>query len=99
MERCCQKLKEFFPVLGQDEQRVLTLSWCYSEIGAKSLSPLLKGHFTAIYYFKEEEVEFSMAMATWIMFYLKKKLSKPHAAIMNDINLFMGKDFLGAVPV
>jgi hypothetical protein len=93
------KLKEFFPVLGQDEQRVLTLSCCYSEIGARSLSPLLKGHFTAIYHFKEEEVAFSMAMATWSMFYLKKRLSKPHAAIMNDTNIFMGKDFLGAVPV
>jgi hypothetical protein len=93
------KLKEFFPVLGEDEQRVLTLSCCYSAIGAEALSPLLQGYFTAIYHFKDEEVAFSMAMTTWSMFYLKKRLSKPHSAIMEDINVFMGKDFLGFVPV
>lgn len=61
------------------------------------MKPFLKGHFTAIYHFKSEEIGFSHAMTIWSMFYLKKKLSRPHGAIMKDVNTFMGSEVLGGV--
>lgn len=91
------KLIKFFPKLVQGEQRVLTLSCCYSKDGAQAMKAILKGHFTAIYHFKSDEVGFSRAMTVWSMFYLKKRLSKPHGAIMKDINAFMGSEVLGGV--
>lgn len=92
-----EKLTKFFPKLGAGEQRVLTLSCCHSGSGVVAMGPKLKGHFTAIYHFNSDTVGFSQAMTIWSMFYLKKRLSKPHAAIMKDINTFMGTDVLCAV--
>lgn len=92
-----KKLNKFFPVLKADEQRVLTLSCCHSTEGVTAMGPILRGHFTAIYHFKSETIGFSQAMTIWSMFYLKKRLSRPHGAIMKDINAFMGSDVLGGV--
>jgi len=92
-----RKLTKFFPKLPDGEQRVMTLSCCYSSYGVAAMRPILKGHFTAIYHFKSEEIGFSHAMTIWSMFYLKKKLSRPHGAIMKDVNTFMGSEVLGGV--
>ncbi|MRH00683.1 hypothetical protein GIY21_10310 [Xanthomonas sontii] len=92
-----EKLTKFFPKLGEGEQRVLTLSCCHSIAGVKAMGPILKGHFSAIYHFKTEEIGFSQAMTIWSMFYLKKKLSRPHGAIMKDINTFFGSEVLGGI--
>lgn len=92
-----KKLVKFFPKLADGEQRVLTLSCCHSTAGVAVMKPFLKGHFTAIYHFKSEEIGFSHAMTIWSMFYLKKKLSRPHGAIMKDVNTFMGSEVLGGV--
>lgn len=94
-----KKLSAMFPALPQDEQRVLTLSCCYSSHGATALAKTLKGHFTAIYHFVPEEIGFSTAITTWSMFYLKKKLARPHLAIKEGINKFMGEEILRFVQI
>lgn len=33
-------------------------------------------------------------MTTWLMFYLKKNINKPHEAIVDDINGFLGSEVL-----
>jgi len=58
------------------------------------MGTILQDYFTAIYHFVPEEIGFSEAMTTWSMFYLKKNLSRPHSAIKDEINKFMGKDLL-----
>jgi hypothetical protein len=83
------KLCEMFPPLADREERVMTLSCCHSKHGVDAMGKLLKGRFTAIYFFRPESVGFSTAIATWSMFYLKKRLSNPLSAIMKDINSFM----------
>lgn len=93
------KLVAMFPKLAVDEKRVLTLSCCHSGHGASALATTLKGHFTAIYHFIPEEIGFSTAITTWSMFYLKKKIERPHEAIKNDINKFMGEDILRFVAI
>lgn len=94
-----EKLTVMFPPLADGDQRVLTLSCCYSSYGVTILKKQLASHFTAIYHFAPEEIEFSTAIATWCMFYLKKELSRPHLSIKKDINKFMGKDVLCFVRV
>lgn len=96
-QEVAKKLTKFFPTLADDEQRVLTLSCCFSRHGVAAMRPILKGHFTAIYHFKAETIGFSQAMTIWSMFYLKKKLSRPHQAIIKDINAFMGSEVLGGI--
>jgi hypothetical protein len=93
------KLKSMFPKLKADEQRVLTLSCCYSKAGIVAMKPLLAGHFTASYHFVPDTIGFSTAITTWSMFYLKKKLTRPHLAIKDDINKFMGEDILEFIAV
>ncbi|WP_211209886.1 hypothetical protein [Uliginosibacterium gangwonense] len=94
-----KKLIAMFPTLPEGQQRVLTLSCCYSRDGATALAKTLKGHFTAIYHFVPEKIGFSTAITTWSMFYLKKKLVHPHSAVKDSINKFMGEDILRFVPV
>lgn len=51
----------------------------------------LKDHFSAAYHFVPDKIDFSTAITTWSMFYLKKNLKRPVKAIKKDINKFMGE--------
>jgi len=93
------KLITLFPKLHGNEQRVLTLSCCYSEYGIASMKSTLRGHFSAAYHFVPPKIGFSKAITTWSMFYLKKRLNDPHEAIKEDINSFMGKKVLRFVSI
>lgn len=92
-----KKLTKCFPKLSDGERRVLTLSCCHSAYGVAAMRQELKGHFTAIYHFNLETIGFSQAMTIWSMFYLKKKLVRPHGAIIKEINSFIGAEVLGVV--
>ncbi len=87
-------LKIIAPKLPNKQQRVLSLSCCYSKYAAKKLSPLLKGHFTGIYFFNEEEVSFADTMTAFAMFYRRKTLNRPHKAVVEKINGFFDKDLI-----
>jgi hypothetical protein len=93
------KLASIFPKLKDDEQRVLTLSCCFSEAGINAMAPRLKQHFSAAYHFVPEKIGFATAITTWSMFYLKKKPARPHGAIMKGINDFMGEDVIQIVEI
>lgn len=95
--KVAEKLTKLFTKLAHDEQRVLTLSCCNSTHGVAAMRATLQGYFTAIYHFAPEKIGFSTAMTTWSMFYLKKNLTRPHSAIKNDINGFLGEDILRIV--
>jgi hypothetical protein len=94
-----KKLIALFPRLPDGEQRVLTLSCCYSSKAVAAMTPILKNHFTAVYHFASDDAEFSTAIATWGMFYLKKKLSQPHSSIKDEINTFLGQQVLRFVKI
>jgi len=94
-----KKLIAYFPSLKPGEQRVMTLSCCHSLDGIREMRDTLKGHFSAIYHFKSDEIEFAKAMTIWGMFYLKKRLSRPHGQVMKDINTFMGTEVLGGMAI
>lgn len=93
------KLVALFPKLADGEQRVLTLSCCYSRNAVTTMKPVLKKHFTAVYHFASDDAEFSTAITTWSMFYLKKELKHPHQALRDEINKFMGNDVLRFVEI
>jgi len=80
--------------LSRNQKRVIVFSCCHSTDAFRSTEKLLSGYFTGAYYFKADEVSFSKAMTIWAMFYFKKRLSKPHEAIVEDINTFIGEDIL-----
>jgi hypothetical protein len=88
------QLKIVAPRLPQGQQRVLSLSCCYSKDGYKALRSLLKGHFTGCYYFVNERIGFSDAMTTWEMFYKRKTISRPHGAVVRRINDFFDEDVI-----
>jgi hypothetical protein len=88
------RLKAVAPKLKKDAQRVLTLSCCFSASGYAALSPILKNHFTGCYYFGPNKVGFSDAITTWAMFYKRKTIDRPHAAIVERINEFFDEDLI-----
>lgn len=88
------KLKSILAPLSVGERRVLTLSCCHSTSGAKHLSTHLEGYLSGIYYFREKEVLFADSLTVWCMYYLNKKLNKPHEAIKDSINTFFGETVL-----
>lgn len=87
-------LKAIAPKLSKDQKRVLTMSCCYSECAAANLKPLLKGHFTGVYFFNAKEVSFADTMTTFAMFYRRKSLRKPHKRIVDKINAFFERDVI-----
>jgi hypothetical protein len=87
-------LKAIAPKLSKDQKRVLTLSCCYSEYAAGKLTPLLKGHFTGIYFFNAKKVAFADTMTAFAMFYRRKTMRKPHKAIVERINDFFERDVI-----
>jgi hypothetical protein len=89
-----QKLKAVAPRLSGSRQRVLTLSCCFSQNGYRVLKPLLQNHFTGCYYFADDEIGFSDALTNWAMFYKKKTISRPHKAIVEQINTFFDHDLI-----
>jgi hypothetical protein len=73
---------------------VLCLSCCHSRNGYNAIKKSLKGHFTGVYYFNRQEIEFATAMTVWSMFYRKKSLTRPARKIVGSINAFFGQDVL-----
>ena len=80
--------------LKDDQKRVMVFSCCHSSDGFQATKAALKEYFTAAYYFKREDLPFSHAITIWAMFYLKKRLSKPHGAIVEAINGFLREEIL-----
>ncbi|WP_162800717.1 hypothetical protein [Acidibrevibacterium fodinaquatile] len=89
-------LKKVAPKLDKDKQRVLCLSCCHSLAAYRAMKTDLKGHFTGAYHFSEEKISFATAMTVWAMFYRRKTLERPHAAVVKAINDFFGKEVIGA---
>ncbi len=91
----------FVSPLSRKQQRVLCISCCYSRYAAKKMSPVLKGYFTGIYYFREDNIGFASAMTVWSMFYHRKGLDRPHKnrKIVNQVKTFFGKKVLLYVKV
>ena len=81
----------FVQPLTNSQQRVLSLSCCYSQAAVTKMADLLNDYFTAIYYFEDDEVAFSQTMVIWSMFYHEKNLRRPEQAIVDRINGFFGQ--------
>ena len=94
------QVKRHLHPLKAGEQRVMVFSCCHSKAGFNATRAAFKDYFTGAYYFSLEELPFAYAITVWSMFYLKKTLSNPHAAIVADINSFLGEPLLvfGAYP-
>ncbi len=80
--------------LDADQKRVMVFSCCHSSDGFHATKGALQNYFTGAYFFKEETIPFSHALTIWAMFYLKKRLSKPHGAIVEAVNEFFGEEKL-----
>lgn len=87
-----RRLKRLVPPLSRGK-RYLTLSCCYSGAACKKLRPLLHGHFTGVYHFKDDDVGFASAMAMYGMFYMSK-LANSAAGVRNRINGFFEDEVL-----
>lgn len=88
-----QVTKHLHP-LAPVQQRIICFSCCHSKDGFDKTKSALGSYFTGAYLFAKTEVPFAQAMAVWAMFYLKKKLSHPHEAIVKSINVFIGETLL-----
>lgn len=93
-DKVAQYIYSVLPNLNNGEQRVLTLSCCHSSTGAKKMKKKLTQYFTGIYYFVPDKIAFSTAITVWSMFYLKKKLDRPHKAVVDSINEFLGEKII-----
>lgn len=80
--------------LVDDQQRVMVFSCCHSKDGFEATKAVFKDYFTGAYYFNRENIPFAYAITVWGMFYLKKKLNKPHGAIVEAVNKFLDEDLL-----
>jgi len=80
--------------LSEGDQRVICFSCCYSLSGFRKTKSQFAPYFTGAYIFTEDNVAFAEAVTVWSMFYLKKRLSRPHEAIVKPINEFLGRDLL-----
>lgn len=74
-------------------RRYLTLSCCYSSHACRKLRPLLSGHFTGVYHFKDDEVGFANAMTIYGMLYMSK-VENSGAGVRKRINDFFDQDIL-----
>ena len=80
--------------LTSKQKRVMCFSCCYSKYGFNRTKKHFKDYFSGAYYFTEEKIGFSTSITSWSMFYLKKKLSRPHGAIVKAINEFMKSEII-----
>ena len=91
-EEIGNKIKIIAPkIKNKQEKRILCLSCCNSVFGYKKLVDITSDHFHGIYYFKNKELSFATAMTVWAMFYRKKMLDFPQAAVANSINKFFSE--------
>ena len=91
-----KQIAKFVKKLDADQQRILCISCCYSKEAAAKMTRSLSDYFTAIYYFRKEDVTFAEAMTVWSMFYFyhEENLSNPEGAIVKRINKFFNDDVL-----
>lgn len=80
--------------LKNGERRVMVFSCCHSEDGFYATESAFRDYFSAAYFFRTKTIPFSHAITIWAMFYLKKRLSKPHGAIVSMVNTFLDDDLL-----
>lgn len=88
-----QVTKHLHP-LATDQQRIICFSCCHSKAGFNKTKSAFASYFTGAYIFAKTKVPFAQAVAIWAMFYLKKRLSNPHEAIVKSINEFIGETLL-----
>jgi hypothetical protein len=80
--------------LTTKQKRVMCFSCCFSKYGFNQTKNYFKDYFSGAYYFAEEKIAFSTSITTWSMFYLRKKISRPHGAIVKAINEFMKSEVI-----
>jgi hypothetical protein len=85
---------KYLKPLEAGAQRVLCLSCCSSAAGVAAFKRDAADYFTGYYHFVEDEIPFCDAITTWSMFYLKKRLAKPHEGMLKAINAFHGREVL-----
>jgi hypothetical protein len=77
------------------KQRILMLSTCFARRGLRVLKPLLRRHFTGIYYFQEGMVDAEVALTVWCMFYGNAcGRPKRDKKVLRRINAFYGRKTL-----
>lgn len=84
--------RHLHPLNGK--RRVIVFSCCHSRAGFEKTRFWLEDYFTGAYFFDPVKIGFPTAMTTWLMFYLKKNIDKPHEAIVDAINGFLGSEVL-----
>lgn len=84
--------------LKKGEQRVMVFSCCYSREGYEGTKRQLSPYFSGAYYFKPKRIYFADAIAVWAMFYLEKRLDRPHRAIVKRINRYLRRAVLAFAP-
>lgn len=90
-------LKPRLKPLANGETRILFLSCCKSSSAKGSIKRHIPGYFTGIYYFKPKFVLFADSLTVAGMFYRKKHLKNPHAALVKGINTFFGEKLIAYV--
>lgn len=80
--------------LDSVQKRVMVFSCCHSSAGFEATKGIFKKYFTGAYHFNPITIPFSQAITVWSMFYLNKKLNKPHSKIVEAINTFFGEKIL-----
>ena len=90
-EYVAKHIKEAVPRLTGQRKRVLCVSCCHSEDAVDQMLPLLKGHFSRVYYFNDPKIGFAASMTVWSMFYSQQNLSRPRR-LWPEINKFFASD-------
>lgn len=96
---CDDVLTKLLDPLEGEETRVLFLSCCHSKDGIDVIKNKMPNYFTGAYFYKPEIIAFATSITISSMFYRKKLLKNPHAAICKNINNFFNKAFLGYVSI
>lgn len=86
-----QVLRPRLKRLKRKQTRILFLSCCSSMSAKNSISRHMNGYFTGIYYFRPKTVKFADSLTVAGMFYRKKSLARPRAAVVKSINDFFGE--------
>jgi len=92
--KVAERIRQYLRPLKAGSQRVMVFSCCHSAEGFVETKTEFAEYFSGAYYFCNEEVDFSTAITTWAMFYLVKRIKKPHRAIVADINRFFDRKIL-----
>jgi hypothetical protein len=96
---CDDVLTRLLNPLEEEKTRVLFLSCCHSRDGVDIIKNEMPEYFTGAYFYNNEIVPFATSITISSMFYRKKILKNPHAAICKGINTFFNKKLLSYVSI